>query len=109
MDVEEAFRTVGEFGPYQKQAVAIIVLTQVGLFVFFFYLDFLVRWHVCVNTAANEEECRYVACSRRITIKIFKNPMNLRTPLGGRKDMQCTRVLRKCCIYGTFPSYRLNL
>uniref|UniRef100_H2U423 Solute carrier family 22 member 15 n=1 Tax=Takifugu rubripes TaxID=31033 RepID=H2U423_TAKRU len=29
MDVEEAFRTVGEFGPYQKQAVAIIVLTQV--------------------------------------------------------------------------------
>lgn len=30
MDVEEAFRTVGEFGPYQKQAVAIIVLTQVG-------------------------------------------------------------------------------
>lgn len=71
MDVEEAFRTVGEFGPYQKQAVAIIVLTQVGLFVIL-YLDFLVRWHVCVNAAANEEECRYVACSRRITIKIFK-------------------------------------
>lgn len=29
MDVDEAFRTVGEFGPYQKQAVAIVVFTQV--------------------------------------------------------------------------------
>lgn len=72
MDVEEAFRTVGEFGPYQKQAVSIIVLTQVGLFVYF-YLGFLVREHACVNTAANEEECRYVACSRRITITLLKN------------------------------------
>lgn len=34
MDIEEAFRTVGEFGPYQKQAVAIVVLTQVGWFGF---------------------------------------------------------------------------
>lgn len=32
MDLEEAFRTVGEFGPFQKQALAIVVLTQVGLF-----------------------------------------------------------------------------
>ncbi|XP_069033334.1 solute carrier family 22 member 15 isoform X1 [Embiotoca jacksoni] len=29
MDLEEAFKTVGEFGPYQKRAVAVLVLTQV--------------------------------------------------------------------------------
>ncbi|KAM9848145.1 solute carrier family 22 member 15 [Aulostomus maculatus] len=29
MDLEEAFQVVGEFGPYQKRAVAILVLTQV--------------------------------------------------------------------------------
>ncbi|XP_053189349.1 solute carrier family 22 member 15 [Scomber japonicus] len=28
MDVEEAFQVVGEFGPYQKRAVAVLVLTQ---------------------------------------------------------------------------------
>lgn len=32
MDLDEAFRTVGEFGLYQKQALAIVVLAQVGLF-----------------------------------------------------------------------------
>lgn len=31
MDLEEAFRVVGEFGSYQKQAVAAIVVTQVGV------------------------------------------------------------------------------
>lgn len=30
MDLEEAFQLVGEFGPYQKRAVAVLVLTQVG-------------------------------------------------------------------------------
>lgn len=29
MDIEAAFHTVGEFGPYQKRAVAVLVLTQV--------------------------------------------------------------------------------
>ncbi|XP_051274154.1 solute carrier family 22 member 15 isoform X2 [Dicentrarchus labrax] len=29
MDLEEAFKVVGEFGPYQKRAVAVLVLTQV--------------------------------------------------------------------------------
>uniref|UniRef100_A0A8C9Z6Q0 Solute carrier family 22 member 15 n=1 Tax=Sander lucioperca TaxID=283035 RepID=A0A8C9Z6Q0_SANLU len=29
MDLEEAFQVVGEFGPYQKRAVAVLVLTQV--------------------------------------------------------------------------------
>ncbi|KAM7408245.1 hypothetical protein PAMA_002106 [Pampus argenteus] len=29
MDLEEAFQTVGEFGPYQRRAVAVLVLTQV--------------------------------------------------------------------------------
>ncbi|XP_042358128.1 solute carrier family 22 member 15 [Plectropomus leopardus] len=29
MDLEEAFHVVGEFGPYQKRAVAVLVLTQV--------------------------------------------------------------------------------
>ncbi|XP_067466905.1 solute carrier family 22 member 15 [Thunnus thynnus] len=28
MDVEEAFQVVGEFGPYQRRAVAVLVLTQ---------------------------------------------------------------------------------
>lgn len=31
MDLEEAFKVVGEFGSYQKQAVAAIVVTQVGV------------------------------------------------------------------------------
>lgn len=30
MDLEEAFQIVGEFGAYQKRAVAVLVLTQVG-------------------------------------------------------------------------------
>lgn len=30
MDLEEAFQIVGEFGPYQKRAVAVLVVTQVG-------------------------------------------------------------------------------
>lgn len=80
-----------------------------GRFICNFYLGFLVRRHACVNTAANEEECRYVACSPRITTKILKIPIYVRTPLGGRKDAaECTRVLCNCCIYGTFPCYRLN-
>ncbi|XP_071336015.1 solute carrier family 22 member 15 isoform X2 [Trachinotus anak] len=29
MDLEDAFQVVGEFGPYQKRAVAVLVLTQV--------------------------------------------------------------------------------
>ncbi|XP_041803537.1 solute carrier family 22 member 15 [Chelmon rostratus] len=29
MDLEEAFQVVGEFGPYQRRAVAVLVLTQV--------------------------------------------------------------------------------
>lgn len=29
MDLEEAFQVVGEFGPYQQRAVAVLVLTQV--------------------------------------------------------------------------------
>ncbi|XP_030297727.1 solute carrier family 22 member 15 [Sparus aurata] len=29
MDLEEAYQVVGEFGPYQKRAVAVLVLTQV--------------------------------------------------------------------------------
>lgn len=29
MDLEEAFQVVGEFGPYQKRAVVVLVLTQV--------------------------------------------------------------------------------
>lgn len=32
MDLEEAFQVVGEFGPYQKRAVAVLVLTQVSVF-----------------------------------------------------------------------------
>ncbi|KAM9803715.1 solute carrier family 22 member 15 [Neosynchiropus ocellatus] len=28
MDVEEAFKVIGEFGPYQKRAVSVLVLTQ---------------------------------------------------------------------------------
>ena len=31
MDLEEAYQVVGEFGPYQKRAVAVLVLTQVGV------------------------------------------------------------------------------
>lgn len=30
MDLDEAFQVVGEFGPYQKRAVAVLVLTQVS-------------------------------------------------------------------------------
>lgn len=30
MDLEEAFQIVGDFGAYQKRAVAVLVLTQVG-------------------------------------------------------------------------------
>lgn len=30
MDLEEALKLVGEFGPYQKRAVAVLVLTQVS-------------------------------------------------------------------------------
>lgn len=69
MDVEEAFRTVGEFGPYQKQAVAIIVLTQVSYVEF---LPYFTSCYACVNAAANEEECCYVAPNLRITSKISK-------------------------------------
>lgn len=73
-----------------------------GRFICQFYLGFLVRGQACVNTAAKEEECIYVACSRRITIKIII-PIYVRTPLGGRKyAAECTRVLCNC-LYGTFP------
>ena len=30
MDVDAAFLVVGEFGPYQKRAVAVLVVTQVS-------------------------------------------------------------------------------
>lgn len=32
MDLEEAFQVVGAFGPYQKRAVGVLVLTQVSVF-----------------------------------------------------------------------------
>lgn len=32
MDVDEAFRVVGEFGPFQKRAVFVLSLTQVGIY-----------------------------------------------------------------------------
>lgn len=41
MDLDEAFKVVGEFGPYQKRAVAVLVLTQVSVFknVFFYMMN----------------------------------------------------------------------
>ncbi len=35
MDLEEALHVVGEFGPYQKRAVTVLLLAQVGNVIFY--------------------------------------------------------------------------
>ena len=59
MDVEEAFQVVGEFGPYQRRAVAVLVLTQVS------YLKKNKRFIVICYKQLARVSCYIVATEQR--------------------------------------------
>lgn len=66
MDLDEAFQVVGEFGAYQKKAVAVLALTQVSVSLNVCYLHEKRRIPpISLRTANVTEKRRYVAFSWR--------------------------------------------
>lgn len=58
MDLDEAFKVVGEFGPYQKRAVAVLVLTQVSEFKNVFFMMNVNPESVCTVSLQSAVETR---------------------------------------------------